>query len=64
MKNKKWYSREFRIKTIELSNQRGSLTCVAQELDINCDILNGGSSENVDRPKNFNPTRFFQPLLK
>lgn len=33
------YSREFRIKAVELSNQRGNLAGVAQELNIKRDTL-------------------------
>ena len=33
------YSREFRIKAVELSNERGALTSVAQELNISRDNL-------------------------
>jgi transposase len=33
------YSREFRIKAVELSNERGALASVAQELNISRDNL-------------------------
>lgn len=38
-KERTHYSREFKIKAVELSNQRGSLTEVALELNISRDTL-------------------------
>jgi transposase len=38
-RERKTYSREFRIKAVELSNERGSLLAVAQELNIKRDTL-------------------------
>ena len=38
-RNKRTYSREFKIKAVELSNQRGNMSSVAKELDINPDNL-------------------------
>ena len=38
-KQRTHYSREFRIKAVELSNERGNLTAVAKELNIKRDTL-------------------------
>jgi transposase len=45
---KRSYSLEFKIKAVELSNQRGSLTLVAQELNINKDNLKRWKKEYAD----------------
>lgn len=41
------YSREFRIKAVELSNQRGNLAGVAQELNIKRDTLKRWKKEYI-----------------
>jgi len=38
-RERKTYSAEFRIKAVELSNERGNLTAVAQELDVKQNTL-------------------------
>jgi transposase len=38
-KQKRSYSKEFKIKAVELSNQRGYVKAVAEELGISADIL-------------------------
>jgi transposase len=45
---KRSYSIEFKIKAVELSNQRGSLSDVAQELNISSDNLKRWKKEYKD----------------
>lgn len=41
----KHYSKEFRLKAVELSNERGALSSVAQELNIKRDTLKRWKNE-------------------
>jgi len=47
-REKKYYSKEFKIKAVELSNQQGSLLTVCEELSISRDNLKRWKKEYKD----------------
>lgn len=47
-REKKTYSREFKIKAVELSNQRGNLVSVVEELSVSYDNLKRWKKEYKD----------------
>jgi len=56
-REKKQYSREFKIKAVELSNQQGNLLAVAEELNV--------SKDNLKRWKReYKEGRFSSTILK
>jgi len=47
-REKKYYSKEFKIKAVELSNQQGSLITVCEELNVSRDNLKRWKKEYKD----------------
>ena len=46
-RKKRTYSLEFKLKAVELSNERGSLISVANELNVSSIILNVGKKSLI-----------------
>jgi len=51
MKKKRYYSKEFKLQAIELSNNRGTITQAAEELGIRSDILSRWRREFYNHEK-------------
>jgi len=58
---KRSYSLEFKLKAVELSNQRGSLAAVAQELNISSDNLKRWKKEYNEGKFTDKPTQVKSP---